>query len=72
MTLGQAIAEIRTSAAVARLLGVPYFRLHYLVRAGKIPEPARDSAGRYLWLPSDISRAAGLLGRPGPHLPPRT
>jgi DNA-binding transcriptional MerR regulator len=42
---------------VAALLGVPEFRLHYAIRNGKIPPPAKDSSGDYCWSPDDIERA---------------
>jgi hypothetical protein len=56
--------------AVARLLGVPYWRLSSLIRWGRIEAPAKDSSGHYVWLPDDVERARqALAGQQGG--PPR-
>jgi hypothetical protein len=49
---------------VARELKVPYHHLFGLIRDGRIPAPARDATGRYLWSPDDLSRGR-LRRRPG-------
>jgi hypothetical protein len=56
--------------AVARLLGVPSWRLSSLIRWGRIEAPAKDSSGDYVWLPEDVARARqALAGKNGG--PPR-
>jgi hypothetical protein len=49
------------SAAVADLLGVPYWRLFDLLRTRKLTPPAKDSSGDYVWLPEDVERARAAL-----------
>jgi hypothetical protein len=41
----------------ARQLGVRYSRLVSLLRHGKIPAPAKDSSGDYLWAGTDLEAA---------------
>jgi hypothetical protein len=47
--------------ALARELGVPYWRLINLLRFDKIVPPARDSSGDFLWSDADIMRARQAL-----------
>jgi hypothetical protein len=53
----------RKTAAVARQLGKPYWRLWYLISSGKIPAPARDDSGDYIWSAQDIERARQALAK---------
>lgn len=41
---------------VARQVEKPFYTVMYFIRSGRIPEPARDSAGRFCWSQSDIER----------------
>lgn len=56
----------RKTPVAARELGVAASHLHSILRAGKIPLPAKDSSGDYIWLDADIERARQVLsdGRP--------
>jgi predicted DNA-binding transcriptional regulator AlpA len=49
------------SRDVARALNVSTERLYALIRSGRLPEPARDSSGRYCWLPEEVDRARAAL-----------
>jgi DNA-binding transcriptional MerR regulator len=51
------------STAAAEALGVPYYSLHYLVRSGKVPPPARDTSGDFVWTERDLQRARRALER---------
>ena len=41
----------------AKRLGVPYWRLSYLIRCGKISPPRKDSSGDYVWSAEDLETA---------------
>ena len=59
----------RSTTAAAALIGVPYFRITYLIRTGRIKPPARDDSGNYRWTDSDIEAARKILDsrrRPSP------
>jgi hypothetical protein len=58
--MSTAIPYLKTPA-VARLLGVPYWRLWSLIRWELIEAPAKDSSGDYVWLPDDVERAQKAL-----------
>ena len=45
----------------ARELGTTYHRLIGLIRFDKIPRPAKDSSGDYLWTSADLGRARRAL-----------
>ena len=47
--------------AVARTLGVPYYALTFLIRAGKIKPPPKDTSGDYVWSDTDIASARRAL-----------
>ncbi len=51
----------RKTAAVARLIQTSYFNLHSMIRTGRIPAPARDDSGHYVWSPEDVERARQAL-----------
>lgn len=58
----------RSTTSAAAILGVPYFRLAYLIRARRISPPARDDTGNYAWSEADIERArAALAARRSSH-----
>jgi hypothetical protein len=46
---------------VAEMLGVSYWRLVGLLRAGRIDPPAKDTSGDYLWRPADVRAAKRAL-----------
>ncbi len=50
-----------TTKEAARALGVPYYRLSYLLRSEKIRPPAQDGAGNYRWTARDIRAAKAAL-----------
>lgn len=45
----------------AKELGISFYRLRYLVTAGKIPAPATDEYGKYAWTDADLERARAAL-----------
>jgi hypothetical protein len=51
----------RKTPVAAAELKTTYHKLIGLVRFGKIPPPARDSSGDYLWDESDLERARQAL-----------
>jgi DNA-binding transcriptional MerR regulator len=53
----------RKTADAARLLGVPYYRLWYLIRVGQIPPPPKDSGGDYWWGEQDIEAVRKILAK---------
>jgi hypothetical protein len=57
------------SAAAARELGVPYFKLYYLAHNGSVPAPPRDSSGDFCWRPQDIEAARQALAARGRRSP---
>lgn len=48
----------------AKLLGVPYYRLRYLISIGKIPSPAKDWSGDLVWSDDDVARAREAIASP--------
>jgi hypothetical protein len=44
----------------ARRLGVPYWQLNYLIKAGRV-RPARDGSGHYCWTAADLKAARKAL-----------
>jgi DNA-binding transcriptional MerR regulator len=59
-TLTRLVRPLITSEA-AKVLGVPYYQLHGLIRRGLMAEPGRDGSGRYLWSADDVERARAAL-----------
>jgi hypothetical protein len=61
----------RKTPVAAVELGVSYHRLINLVRFRKIPAPARDSSGDFLWSDVDLAHARQALAalRPGKAVP---
>jgi hypothetical protein len=57
---GIAVTLLET-AAVADLFGIPYHRVLYLLRARKIPRPAKVSSGDLVRTPADIEHARQAL-----------
>jgi hypothetical protein len=51
----------RKTADIARLLGQPYYRLAYMIRAGLIAPPPMDSARDYCWRDEDVEAARRVL-----------
>ena len=51
---------------VARILGVPDYRLHASIRYGRIMAPVKDGSGDYVWTEADIeaARQALAVGHP--------
>ena len=49
------------SVDVLRALGCTYSQLVGLLRDAKIPRPAKDSSGDYVWLAEDVQRASEAL-----------
>jgi hypothetical protein len=47
--------------AVARQLGVSYWQLIGLLRAGRMTPPAKDESGDFQWRPEDVRAARKLL-----------
>jgi DNA-binding transcriptional MerR regulator len=47
----------KKTGAVFKITGIPIANLLYLIASGKIPPPAKDSAGQYLWSQADIDAA---------------
>jgi hypothetical protein len=57
----QPVSNLRKTPVAARELGITYANLIYLVRAGKVPAPPRDSSGDFLWDDSAIECARHAL-----------
>ena len=53
--------EYLKTAVAADQLGVPPYRLTNMIRYRRIPMPAKDSSGDYIWLPEDLERARQAL-----------
>ncbi len=49
------------TSEVSQLLGIPYWRLGYLIAAGKIPAPRKDASGDRVWDDKDIRAAKEIL-----------
>jgi hypothetical protein len=56
------MSQLLKTAAVSRELGTTYHRLFGLIRYGKLPPPARDSSGDYVWTRREVERARRMLG----------
>lgn len=52
---------LRTTRQVAELLGVPFYRVRYLLDAGKVPRPRRNASGRHEWTEAMIQQAKTIL-----------
>jgi hypothetical protein len=50
------------SGEVADMLNIDYWLLASWIKRRRIPMPARDSAGRYLWTRREIEAARQLIG----------
>ena len=53
------------TAEVAKMLGVPYYRLLYLIRSGRIDKPERSELGDFLWSRDLIATVRRILGKDG-------
>jgi len=53
--------QYRKTPAVARQLGVSYWRLFGLLRTGRLTPPDKDSSGDYVWTDQDVASAQQLL-----------
>jgi hypothetical protein len=53
--------------AVADLLGIPYYRLVYLLKARRLVAPAKDSSGDFCWTADDVERARAALAALRPY-----
>jgi hypothetical protein len=51
----------RKTPAAARELGVTVYRLHSLIRGGKLPPPQKDTSGDFIWTDADLDRALQAL-----------
>jgi hypothetical protein len=51
----------RKTPAAARELGVTVYRLHSLIRGGKLPPPQKDTSGDFIWTDADVDRARRAL-----------
>jgi hypothetical protein len=47
----------RTTQEAAGIVGTSYHNLFAMIRCRKIPRPAKNSSGDYLWTSEDIERA---------------
>jgi hypothetical protein len=52
---------LRKSSAAAKELGISYYRLFGLLRAAKLPAPAKDTSGDYIWSDHDLEAARQIL-----------
>jgi hypothetical protein len=52
----------RKTPQAAQLLGITYWHLLSLLRAGKLAPPGRDSSGHYLWADADLEAAKRAIG----------
>jgi hypothetical protein len=52
--------HLKTSQAI-RSLGTTYYRLISALRCGKLPPPAKDCSGDFIWTPKDIENARRAL-----------
>jgi len=52
---------LRKTRSAARELGVTYAKLWGVLRSGKMPPPAKDESGDYVWADSDLKRAREAL-----------
>jgi hypothetical protein len=41
----------------AKTLGISYWNLHNMLRAGQVTRPQKDESGDYIWTPEDLERA---------------
>jgi DNA-binding transcriptional MerR regulator len=41
---------------ICRILGIPDYKIYYLLRHGRISEPSKDSSGDFVFTESDILR----------------
>jgi hypothetical protein len=57
---------------LAGLLGIPFYRISYLLRSGKIPRPGRDASGHLLWNDREIEQVRRALDRDRRTCPDRT
>jgi hypothetical protein len=55
------LIAIQKTRQVTRTLGVPDYRLQFLIRSGKIPSPIKDCSGDFVWTAEDIERARAAL-----------
>ena len=53
-----------TTRDAAKVLQVPFWRLHYLLQAEKIPSPEQDGSGNFWWTAADIENARSALAAP--------
>jgi hypothetical protein len=51
------------TTAAADHLGIPSYRLVNLLRYRRIPAPAKDTSGDYLWTAQDVERAREALAK---------
>jgi DNA-binding transcriptional MerR regulator len=56
-------AHYQTIGHVASLLGVPRWRLAYLIERGEVPGPSLQVPGRRLFTEDDIARIRSALAR---------
>jgi DNA-binding transcriptional MerR regulator len=55
------VNSLKTQKTVCAETGVPFYRLEYLHRTGKINEPMRDSCNRRLYSEDDIKAIKSFL-----------
>jgi hypothetical protein len=55
----------RKTPVAARMLGIPFTRLHSLIRSGKLAAPKKDSSGDYVWTDADLDSARKTLEASG-------
>jgi hypothetical protein len=53
--------RLRKTPLAAKELGVPYYRLFFLLRTGQIDRPAEDSSGHLIWSDADVEAARKVL-----------
>lgn len=56
---------VKRTRDVAQELGVNALKLETLIRYGKLPPPAKDSGGSFIWSAADVARARAALAKKG-------
>jgi DNA-binding transcriptional MerR regulator len=55
--------KLLTQKDVSKQLGIPYYRLEYLHKTGRIPEAKKTSSGIRIYEEEDINKIKKILNR---------
>jgi hypothetical protein len=56
-----AVQHFLKTPQLCKHLKVGYWRIMSMIRSGKLPEPAKDTSGHYVWGPDDVEAARQAL-----------